>query len=103
MYNYVHVDVDTYMYVLILTCMYRCRLSLLLLQVDVFAYGMILYELITLQVPFNNFNPQKRNHAVRDGKRPPIGAVVRFPFFLISFIMLLTCYRRGTLLCSCKS
>ena len=52
------------------------KLFLHLYQVDVFAYGMTLYELISLQAPFHKQEAQKRNHEVRDGKRPPIGSKV---------------------------
>lgn len=43
-----------------------------------FAYGMTLYEIISQQAPFHNIEAQKRNHEVRDGKRPQIGTKVAF-------------------------
>lgn len=42
---------------------------------DVFAYGMVLYELLSQRSPFDNVHPQlKRNHEVRDGQRPTLQA-----------------------------
>ena len=49
------------------------ELSISMLQVDVFAYGMTLYEIISLQAPFHKQEGMKRNHEVRAGKRPPTG------------------------------
>ena len=42
-----------------------------------FAYGMTLYEIISLQAPFQKQEPMKRNAEVRAGKRPPTGNKVR--------------------------
>ena len=40
-------------------------------QVDVFAYGMVLFEVLTQRTPFENIQPPvKRNNEVRDGRRP---------------------------------
>ena len=52
-----------------------CSLFLLTYQclkkVDVFAYGMVLFELLSQRSPFANIQPPvKRNSAVKDGKRP---------------------------------
>ena len=45
------------------------------LQVDVFAYGMVLYELLSQRSPFDDVHPVvKRNHEVRDGHRPALQA-----------------------------
>lgn len=45
------------------------------LQVDVFAYGMVLYELLSQRGPFDNVQPPiKRNYEVRDGQRPALQA-----------------------------
>ncbi len=45
--------------------------KLLCVQVDVFAYGMVLFELLTQRTPFEKIQPPvKRNHEVRDGRRP---------------------------------
>ena len=40
---------------------------------DVFAYGMVLFELLTQRTPFVNVQPPvKRNHEVKDGRRPTL-------------------------------
>ena len=42
-----------------------------LIKVDVFAYGMVLYELLSHRSPFAYVHPPlKRNNEVKDGKRP---------------------------------
>ena len=47
----------------------------LLTQVDVFAFGMTLYELLALRPPFDDINPAfKRNHEIRDKHRPLLKA-----------------------------
>jgi serine/threonine protein kinase/ankyrin repeat protein/GTPase SAR1 family protein len=56
-------------------------------KVDVFAYGMTLYELISLQPPFSKNDAQKRNHEVRSGKRPPIGSKERHSPLLVQELM----------------
>ena len=40
------------------------------LQVDVFAFGMVVYELLSLQAPFASVDAQKRNNLVKEEKRP---------------------------------
>ena len=40
------------------------------LQVDVFAFGMVIYELLSLQAPFASVDVQKRNTLVKEEKRP---------------------------------
>ena len=48
-------------------------LSLLLhTKVDVFAFGMVIYELLSLQGPFANVEVHKRNNLVKENKRPPL-------------------------------
>ena len=41
-------------------------------KVDVFAFGMVIYELLSLQGPFASVDVPKRNTLVMDGKRPKI-------------------------------
>ena len=43
------------------------------MQVDIFSYGMLLYELLTGQRPFENLTTtQELNKAVLSGDRPPL-------------------------------
>ena len=47
----------------------------LTLKVDVFAFGMTIYELITMKPPYNEFprkNPANLHKYVRDGRRPSL-------------------------------
>ena len=45
------------------------------IQVDVFAYGMTLYEMLSLRSPFDNVHPvPKRNQEIRDKERPSLQA-----------------------------
>ena len=43
-------------------------------QVDVFAYGMVLFEMLSQRSPFDDVEALKRNHEVREGKRPALQA-----------------------------
>ena len=62
------------------TCMHllQCIKILVIfleLKVDVFAFGMTIYELITMKPPYNEFprkNPANLHKYVRDGRRPSL-------------------------------
>lgn len=41
-------------------------------QVDIFSFGMLLYEAITLHIPYENLNGQQANQANEQGTRPPL-------------------------------
>jgi len=41
-------------------------------QVDIFSFGMLLYELITLHIPYDSLNAQQANQANERGSRPPL-------------------------------
>ena len=43
-------------------------------QVDVFGFGMTLYELLSLKPPFSDIMPLKRNNEIRDKHRPVLKA-----------------------------
>jgi len=46
-----------------------------LFQVDVFAYGMVVYELLSQRSPYDDVQPAlKRNNEVREGQRPKLQA-----------------------------
>ena len=49
---------------------FLCVTFLIYFQVDVFAFGMVIYELLSLQAPFASVEVRKRNSLVIDGKRP---------------------------------
>lgn len=56
-------------------------------QVDVFSFGMLLYEAITLHIPYENLNGQQANQANERGSRPPLtkkvlGSILRSELFL---------------------
>ena len=49
-------------------------------QLDVFAFGMTIYELLSFKAPFENIEPvAKRNHLVKDGQRPSLKGKVSGP------------------------
>ena len=48
--------------------------GLLYMQVDVFAYGMTLYELLSFRSPFDNIPLVKRNFKIREKQRPMLKA-----------------------------
>ena len=43
-------------------------------QVDVFAYGMTMYELLSFRSPFDNVQQVKRNYEIREKQRPALQA-----------------------------
>ena len=43
-----------------------------ILQVDVFAFGMVVYELLSLQVPFEHVDAMMRNLQVKENRRPAL-------------------------------
>ena len=58
------------MYVCVMEYCYFC-----LLKVDVFAFGMTIYELLTMRPPFDELprkDPAILHKHVRDGKRPSL-------------------------------
>ena len=57
-------------------------------QVDVFAFGMTLYELLSLKSPFDLIKPHvKRNHEVKEKKRPILKAKETRSLVLLQDIM----------------
>ena len=65
----------------------RLCINVFSLQVDVFAFGMVVYELLSLQAPFTSVEHPKRNNLVKDRKRPHLqGKALRSPLIAQSIM-----------------
>ena len=46
-------------------------------KVDLFSFGMFIYELVTLHIPYQNLSAQQANQAIENGARPSLTRKVR--------------------------